>query len=108
MPTRFGVSILVAVWTAQAQAPGDAPYRASRDTAPSETWRVANIELKRDAARIAFTSGQITFLTPVINRVTLGVFSGEGRLRLKPATPLHSSPATCRSSRAKGKWTRRL
>jgi hypothetical protein len=91
MPTRFALCILAAVWTAQAQAPADAAYRALRDAAPSETRRVENIELKRDAATITFTSGQITFLTPVMNRVMLGVFSGEGRLRLKPATPLQSA-----------------
>src|SRR5713101_7396613 len=91
MRIKLAAGVLAATWTLQAQAPADPSYRALRDAAPSETWRVENIELKRDVGTITLSSGQITFLTPVMNRVTMGVFSGEGRLRLKPATPIESS-----------------
>jgi len=81
---------LLAAWSLQAQAPPDNRYRALRDATPSETWAVDNLELHRDVGSVTFKSGQITFLTPVTNRVTMAVFSGEGAIRLKPATPLES------------------
>jgi hypothetical protein len=66
----------------------DANYHALRTAAPNETYRVENIELKRDVATITLRTGAITFLPPVLGRVTMAVFSGEGRFQLKPAIPI--------------------
>ncbi len=66
----------------------DSHYRALRDSVPAETYRVENIELKRDVGTLTLRTGQITFLPPVLNRVAIAVFNGEGRFQLKPAIPI--------------------
>ena len=47
---------------ANSLANSDANYRALRTAAPSETYRVENLELKRDVATIALRSGECRFL----------------------------------------------
>src|SRR5580698_4272481 len=82
---------LPAILAAQAVSPlvnTETNYHALRTAAPQETYRVENIELKRDVATITLRTGEITFLAPVLGRVTMAVFSGEGRLQLKPAIPI--------------------
>ena len=69
-------------------ANSDPNYRALRDARPSETYQVENIELKRDVGTVTLRSGNITFIPAVLNRVTMAVFSGEGRFQLKPAMQL--------------------
>jgi hypothetical protein len=66
----------------------DPHYRALRDSVPAETYRVENIELKRDVGTLTLRTGQLTFLPPVLNRVAMAVFNGEGRFQLKPAIPI--------------------
>jgi hypothetical protein len=66
-------------------ANSDPNYRALRDARPSETYQVENIELKRDVGTVTLRTGNITFIPAVLNRVTMAVFSGEGRFQLKPA-----------------------
>lgn len=81
------------VW-AQAVSPlanSDPNYHALRTNAPAETYRVENIELKRDVGTITLRTGQITFLPPVLGRVSMAVFSGEGRFQLKPAIPIEEA-----------------
>ncbi|HEY6340258.1 MAG TPA: M1 family aminopeptidase [Bryobacteraceae bacterium] len=79
---------LICARLASAQANADPNYRALRDAAPQETYRVQNIELKRDVGTLTLRSGQITFLAPALNRVSMAVFNGEGRFQLKPAFSL--------------------
>jgi hypothetical protein len=69
----------------------DSNYHALRTAAPSETYLVENIELKRDVGTITLRNGQISFLPPVLGRVTTAVFSGEGRFQLKPAIPIEAA-----------------
>jgi hypothetical protein len=69
-------------------ANSDPNYRALRDAHPSETYQVENIELKRDVGTVTLRTGTITFIPAVLNRVTIGVFNGEGRFQLKPAMQL--------------------
>ena len=66
----------------------DPNYRALRDAAPAETYRVENIELQRDVAKLTLRTGQITFAAPVLSRRAIAVFSGEGRLELTPVSPV--------------------
>src|ERR1700677_3094173 len=96
MWARLGISALLvpAVLAAQAASPlanSDANYHALRNAAPEETYRVENIELKRDVATLTFRTGTITFLAPVLDHVTMAVFSGEGRFQLKPAIPIEEA-----------------
>ncbi len=96
MGSRLGIAALFlpAILAAQAVSPlanTDANYHALRTAAPQETYRVENIELKRDAATITLRTGSITFLTPVLGHVTMAVFSGEGRFQLKPAIPIEEA-----------------
>jgi hypothetical protein len=71
---------------AAAQGNADLNYRALRDAAPTETYGVENIELKRDGGTLTPRTGQLTFLAPVLNQVSMAVFNGE--FRLKPAIAL--------------------
>jgi hypothetical protein len=96
MGARHGIAALVlpAILAGQAVSPlanTDANYHALRHAAPQETYRVENIELKRDVATITLRTGEITFLAPVLSHVTMAVFSGEGRFQLKPAIPIEEA-----------------
>jgi Peptidase family M1 domain len=95
--TAIAAFFLPAILAAQAVsslANTDANYHALRTAAPQETYRVENIELKRDAATITLRTGEITFLAPALGRVTMAVFSGEGRFQLKPAIPIEEDHLT--------------
>jgi len=86
----LGLPVLLAAQATPPLANMDSNYRALRNAAPGETYRVENIELKRDVATITLRSGRITFVPPVLGRVTMAVFSGEGRFQLKPAIPIEA------------------
>lgn len=62
----------------------DPNYRALRDGKPGETYTVSNLTIKRDVATIKLTSGRISFISPVLGRVAIGVFVGEGEFALDP------------------------
>ena len=62
----------------------DPNYRALRDGVPGETFTVNNLTIKRDVGTFTFKSGRISFLPPVLNRVAIGVFVGEGEFTLAP------------------------
>ena len=91
---RSELFLVPALLAAQAVAPrlanSDPNYVALRNGAPAESYLVENIELKRDVGTITLKSGQISFLPPVLGRVTTAVFSGEGRFQLKPAIPIEA------------------
>src|SRR5262249_40533390 len=67
-----------------AGANSDPNYRALRAAQLSETYSVSNLTLQRDAGALKFKSGTISFTPPVLGKVTLGVFVGEGEFSLKP------------------------
>ncbi len=62
----------------------DVNYRALRDGKLGETYTVTNLTIKRDVGTFTLKSGRISFLPPVLNRVTVGVFVGEGEFTLDP------------------------
>jgi len=62
----------------------DPNYRTLRDAKPGETYTVSNLTLKRDVATIKLTSGRISFISPVLDRIAIGVFVGEGEFTLDP------------------------
>jgi len=62
----------------------DPNYRALRDGKLDKTFTVSNLTLKRDVARIKLNSGRISFMTPVLDRVAIGVFVGEGEFTFEP------------------------
>jgi len=66
-------------------ATADPNYRQLRDAQPAETYSVKDLVLQRDAGTITFRSGTISFVPPVLGKVTKGVFIGEGEFALKPA-----------------------
>ncbi len=63
----------------------DPNYRVLRDAKLAETYTVNNLSLKRDAGTITLKTGRISFIAPVLNRVAIGVFVGEGEFSLEPA-----------------------
>src|SRR5262245_65411361 len=60
----------------------DPNYRALRDGKPDKTFSVSNLTLKRDVATIKLTSGRISFIPPVLDRVAIGVCVGEDEFTL--------------------------
>lgn len=66
-------------------ANSDPNYAALRNANPGSGFRVANLTLKRDNATFTFTAGQFSFLPPVLGRVAVGIFTGDGTFRLEPA-----------------------
>lgn len=89
MTTFRFIFLFVAVSVMAQQPPktanSDENYRALRDGAAGESLRVENIVLKRDAGTITLRSGSISFLPAVLGKVSIGVFTGEGKFQLKPA-----------------------
>jgi len=63
----------------------DPNYQALRKGQLQQVWRVNNLVLKRDAATFTFRSGSFSFLPPVLGRVAVAVFTGDGNLKLTPA-----------------------
>src|SRR5215510_1334147 len=66
----------------------DPNYRALRDGDFVETYEVTNLTLKRDVGAITLRSGRVGFLAPVLGKVAIGVFSGDGEFTLTPLIPL--------------------
>ena len=73
---------------APAGAPPDPNYTALRNAAPSQSFGVSGLTIERDAEKLEFKSGTLTFLTPVLDRVSMAVFSGDGLFTLEPAVGL--------------------
>jgi hypothetical protein len=69
----------------EALANSDPNYRALRDAQPKESFSVNNIVLKRDRGTLTLKSGRISFVPPVLGRVTMAAFTGEGEFTLEPA-----------------------
>ena len=84
--SRIALPVLLLIPCAAAQmANSDPNYRGLRSAVPAQTFRVENIELKRDVGTLTLRTGQITFLSAAANKVVMAVFNGEGRFQLKPA-----------------------
>src|SRR5262245_14972651 len=62
----------------------DPNYRALRDGDFGETYEVTNLTLKRDVGAITLRSGRVGFLAPVLGKVAIGVFTGDGEFTLTP------------------------
>jgi hypothetical protein len=62
----------------------DPNYRALRDGKLGKTFTVSNLTLKRDVATIKLNSGRVSFITPVLDRIAIGVFVGEGEFTFNP------------------------
>ena len=76
---------------AEGMANSDPNYRALRDGQPKETFAVSNLALKRDLGTLTLKSGRISFAPPVLGRVTMAAFRGEGEFALEPALRLERS-----------------
>src|ERR1700722_1409493 len=86
-------AILLALVTAgpavTAAAPNtEATYRALRDAAPTETFLVENILLRRDQGMITLKSGTLAFTPKVNGRDTVAIFEGEGVFAFQPASSI--------------------
>ena len=66
----------------------DPNYQSLRKGQLQQVWRVDNLVLKRDVATFTFRSGSFSFLPPVLGRVAVAVFTGDGNLQLTPAQGL--------------------
>src|SRR5215475_830363 len=62
----------------------DPNYRALRDGDFAEIYEVTNLTLKRDVGAITLRSGRVGFLAPVLGKVSIGVFTGDGEFTLTP------------------------
>jgi hypothetical protein len=63
----------------------DPNYQALRGGKLRQAYRVRDLVLTRDAATFTFHQGSFSFPPPVLDRVAIGVFVGEGTFQLKPA-----------------------
>lgn len=63
----------------------DPNYRALRDGLPNETYSISNLLIKRDVGTFNLRNGSVSFLPPVLGRVAIGIFVGEGEFSLTPA-----------------------
>jgi len=71
-------------------ANSDPNYKRLRNAEIAETYRVENLIIKRDMGTITMKSGAISFTAPVLGRVAVAVFSGEGSFQLAPAMRLEA------------------
>ena len=62
----------------------DPNYRALRDGDLAETYEVTNLTLKRDVGAFTLRSGRVSFLPPVLGKVAIGVFIGDGEFTMTP------------------------
>jgi hypothetical protein len=69
----------------EGMANSDPNYIALREAQPRETFAVTNLVLKRDRGILTLKSGRIRFVPPVLGRVTMAAFTGEGEFALDPA-----------------------
>src|SRR5580692_12819619 len=74
-----------------ALANSDANYRALRDSGLAEVFNVENAVLRRDLGELRLKSGVVAFLPPVLGRVAMGVFVGQGSLHFAPAFYLEAA-----------------
>jgi hypothetical protein len=63
---------------------GDQNYRALRDGEIAAAYEVTDLTLKRDVGAITLRSGRVSFLPPVLGKVAVGVFTGDGEFTLTP------------------------
>ena len=65
-------------------ANSDANYLALRNGALTQSYEVSNLTLKRDIGIFKLRSGRVSFLKPVLDRITMAVFVGEGQFLPEP------------------------
>ena len=61
-------------------------YLALRGAQLGQSFGVRDLILQRDVGTFHLKSGAVHFLEPVLDRVPIGVFVGEGEFRLEPAS----------------------
>jgi hypothetical protein len=71
-----------------ALANADPNYRALRAANIQETFRVENVVLKRDNGVLTLRSGMVSFARPVLGRVVMAVFRGDGQFTFTPVVDI--------------------
>ena len=66
---------------------GDATYQLLRNVEIAGSFEVSNLTLQRDVGKFVLESGTFSFVRPVLDRVTIGIFIGKGRFELDPPLP---------------------
>ena len=66
---------------------GDATYQLLRNVEIASSFEVSNLTLQRDVGRFVLESGTFSFVRPVLDRLTIGIFIGRGRFDLDPPLP---------------------
>jgi len=69
---------------AGALANNDPNYRALRDAGTVETFTVNELKIQRDRGVLVLHAGRISFTAPLLGRVTMASFSGQGEFTLAP------------------------
>src|SRR5271157_5464587 len=69
---------------AGALANSDPNYRALRDAGTVETYAVSELTIQRDRGVLVLHAGRISFTAPLLGRVTMASFSGQGEFTLAP------------------------
>ena len=66
-------------------ANNDANYLVLRNGVLTQSYEVSDLTLKRDIGVFRLRRGKVSFLAPVLDRITMAVFVGEGEFLLEPA-----------------------
>jgi hypothetical protein len=74
-----------------ALANSDPNYRVLRDSGLAKGFSVENVVLRRDIGELRLKSGVVAFLPPVLGRVAMGVFVGQGSLHFAPTFSLEAA-----------------
>jgi peptidase M1-like protein len=86
---QVAVAILLAPCVAAAaekETPvSDPNYQALRDAVLVESYLVENLEFQRDLGKFVLKFGHLSFPAPVLGRVTMAVFTGDGEFSAAPS-----------------------
>ncbi len=96
---NLNIALKIAVAESQVEVAGkrsslansDPNYRALRTNTIAESFHVENVVLKRDAAVLTLRDGVVSFTPPVLGRVVMAVFRGEGEFTFTPPIAPESS-----------------
>ncbi len=69
----------------------DPNYRALRDAVIDQSFELKNLTIKRDVGNFTFRNGRITFLKPLLNKVSMAVFTGDGEFTMMPLLELEKN-----------------
>ncbi len=88
LATVFSYSVHAAKPVISPLANSHSDYVAMRSAQLGQSFAVSDFTLRRDVGTFHLKSGTVQFLKPILDRVPIGVFVGDGEFTLEPAMEL--------------------